>query len=343
MSKKHKEYINLRPLIDDPQSLFKVALSDRSDGKSTFLACEAIRSFKSTGKPSIFCRRYSTEFVKDFFDTFISNVLKADKKLLGDNYEIRKASQHGIKRGECGLYIDNRLAVIFIPMSMSARLKSAFDWATHHNVFYDEFIPLDNRYCYDEITLMLELYKTVDRDHHDNYMLIAGNKIRMNNPICNYWRIHRLRNGFNKVNNGRLNLFIWKSKYNATISQESPFGELVKGTSYEGYNGGGFLNTHDKFIEHSHTKELLLQVATDEELFGAFIGHNGEIVFDHITKRRKDIDTYCFEPNADSTIINIKMADEVRTLLTVYSYTNRLKFASEYIFDVLGGLHRLLI
>ena len=63
-------YINLDPLVKR-DSIFKMCLSDRGDGKTTELKRLALESFYESGKTAVFCRRFCSEMENDdFLQTF---------------------------------------------------------------------------------------------------------------------------------------------------------------------------------------------------------------------------------------------------------------------------------
>ena len=187
-------YIDLHPLARE-KSIFKMAISDRSDGKTTEAEKLAVETFDESGKIAIFARRYGTEFTAEFFTEFEKNLHVHPELLAGRDYDFVTPSKKRL-----GAFLlqpkdsdKKSTAVTFVPLTKAGRLKSALGYNTHKNIFIDEYLPLDNRYLPDEVGAILELYKTVDRNHFDNYIMVTGNKItRFNLSILTYNRLEKM-------------------------------------------------------------------------------------------------------------------------------------------------------
>ncbi|MCQ2398874.1 MAG: phage DNA encapsidation protein, partial [Clostridia bacterium] len=167
-------------------------LSDRSDGKTTNLQTMGIEGFDADGKARVFSRRFSTEITNEFFDEVIKNVNNKNPALLeGRDYDFVKAS----KKHCAAMLLQPRdsdkkaKCFSFIPITQAGRLKSSLGYETHKDIFFDEYIPLDDRYTKNEVTSILEMYKTIDREHYTNRIIICGNKITQANPVFEFFNI----------------------------------------------------------------------------------------------------------------------------------------------------------
>lgn len=337
---KKRVFINLRPLIEDKQSIIKMVLSLRNDGKTTGMKCAALESFYESGKAAVFCRRWrDSELSGEFYDTFLENVYTARKSLL-DGREPRiegtqKKGRYLTVETESG----RKKAISFESISMAGRHKSNYDWNTHRNIFIDEYIPLDGRYVKDEMTQILELYKTVDREHYDNYVMIAGNRITRFNPVFQYFGVKQWHEGVNTYQNGRLRVLMYANAGNKELAKQSPFAELTAGTNYEQYNAGEFLQSMDQLICPSHGRLRLFDIAHNGKTFSAFqAGINVVIDF---APRSDSLTCVCITPQAAAlSAVWLDAAKGVKSVLEKYKYTNRLYFASDAILYELTDFYK---
>ena len=341
-----KVYIDLRPLAAE-KSIFKMALSDRSDGKTTQDVWLSVESFDACGKSATFARRYGTEMEKDFFDQIERALLTTDKTgkwkgINGRDYDFERISK---KRGVGRLLLQpldsdkKKTAITFAPLSRAGDLKGAFDHATHKNLFVDEYIPLrSSRYFKGEVNAILELYRTIDRNHFDNYVMITGNKITRDNPVFNYFGITSWKKGLNTLKNGAFSLLIYSNKGNAKIVENSAFGDLVRGTAYEGYAVGDFLQDNSAVIKSSHSRICLCYVAHAGRLFAVYQSE-GDAVFD-IARGNMPAPVVCVEPVAAQFGATwLQNAPDVRALLASYKYDNKLFFANEMLMNDLRKVY----
>ena len=135
-----QKYVDLLPLVSRP-SLYKFAMTTRSDGKTTFAKCHALETFYNTGKTPLFLRRFTREIVTgEFLTGFAQNIITARPELLaGRSYEVRGSEKKGF-----GFYVSDkggkamRRAIGIYAVSTAYRMKSAFDWSTNKNIYFDE-------------------------------------------------------------------------------------------------------------------------------------------------------------------------------------------------------------
>ena len=341
-------YINLRPLARE-KSIFKMAISDRSDGKTTGAVWLAVESFDESGKSATFCRRFSTEMGTLFFEQIEKALTTKDATgewagIGSRDFDFVKPSK---KEGVGRLLLQpldsdkKKTALTFAPLSKAGRLKSAFDYETHRHLFIDEYIPLDRRYLPKETEAILELYRTIDRNHFDNYVMICGNKVEKDNPVFQYFNITTWKNGLNTFKNGAFSLLMYHNKGNAKNIEKSAFFDLVRGTPYEEYTGGGFLRTNDALIRQSHSRLCVCYVAHDGRLFAAYQSEDA-LVFD-VARGNMPAPVVCIEPQAATFgAIWLQNAPDVRALLASYKYDNKLYFANESALSALRKVYAVI-
>lgn len=331
-----RHFIDLRPLWDSG-ALFNMALSDRSDGKTTAMQVQCLREFDEAGKRPVFSRRFGTEYTAGFFDEFIQNVKNAKPALLeGRKYDFSKAKKSP-NATPARLLLSpldsDKLspAVDFIPLSMAGRYKSALGYQTHGNIYVDEYIPLDGRYLKDEVSLLLELYRTIDREHFTTKITIAGNKITRFNPVFEYFNIKQWHKGVNLYQNGALALLVYSSKANQETAQKSAFKDLVSGTAYEAYNCGEFLRTFDDIVQAKHSKMCLLRISHGGKLYGAFVA-GASLVIDELCGNTSPCVCVCVDTAPPQHYaIWLDAAKGQRAILERYKYNNALFFATDSI------------
>lgn len=340
-NKTKQVYIDLLPLVRE-KSIFKMAISDRSDGKTTGAEELAVKTFDESGKSAIFSRRFGTEFTDDFFTEFEENLHVHPEVLAGRDYDIVRPS----KKRLGALMLEpleggaKTRAVTFVPLSMAGRLKSALGYKTHKNIYLDEYIPLDNRYLPNEVEMILELYKTIDRNHFDNYVMICGNKITRFNPVFQYFNITRWKKGLNTFQNGAFSLLIYSNKGNTQACEKSTFGDLVRGTKYEAYNAGEFLRNYSELIKTSHSRIILLYIAHHGKRYAVFQSES-DIVIDNAPRSGgMSAPCVCIEPQPPETrAFWLSSMPNAQSLLQAYKYSNRLFFANEMIMNDLQKVY----
>ena len=346
-------YINLYPLLSRP-SLFKMALSMRSDGKTTGAKTAGLQTHDDTGKAAVFCRRWDTEMTQPFLDTFFQNIKTAHPEMLrGRRYEMRGSRRKGFSawitdRADTKCEGDMQKCFEFVPLSRAGRLKSNIDWETHKNIYIDEYIPLDGRYVYDECVVILELYKTVDREHFDNYLLITGNRVSRFNPVFDLFGIEKWKWGMNSYQDGRFDLLMNRDRENARAADNSPFGELVRGTKMAEYNAGEFLATDGDALIYSghHAKLPLLLIARKRRLFALYAGAGLCVVCPIEKAASAPCACPCVAVDADDVAdgrgviwIKAERAKNVRKMLQERKYTNTLFFDSPQTYHLLQDFY----
>ena len=322
-------YINLRPLWKEEHAFFKMCLSDRSDGKTTGAKCIALDEFFQSGKCPVFCRRFGTEIeVGDFLNEFAKDIYNVKPALL-EGYHAR--AQGSRKKGWhfdiSGNGKEWTRAIHILPLSMAGRLKSSLFYETNRHVFIDEYIPLDDRYIKNEVTSILELYKTIDREHYESKILITGNKVTRYNPVFEYFHINDFKKGFNYFNHDRLCLYIYSNKGNQKIAETNPMAELTEGTEYAGYNTGEFLTDFSDMLERKFYKSMpLAGISHNKKTYGIYFGTDCLVICP--TNGDTPAPVLCIDRN-NKNAIWLNLAEKIRLVLQSYKFTSRLKFTDE--------------
>ena len=153
----------------------------------------------------------------------------------------------GIQARKSGSEEPFKYMIYFIPLSMSGKLKSQIEDERIHDVDFDEYIPLDNKYIKDEMLYVMELYKTVDRDRDEVRFNFFGNKITAFNPFFDFFDIetHIEKNKIKLYRDNTIALQIYQSKALKEKRSESKFNKAIKGTAYDEYNNSGILLEKD--------------------------------------------------------------------------------------------------
>ena len=218
-----------------------LVLSDRSDGKTFDSKKDALEQYEEDGSVTVYMRRYKTEITDKLYQTFFDEVLKVEKYMRFALWEFR-GSKKGIEVKRKGDKEWHQI-VYFVPLSMSGKLKSQLEISKIKRIYFDEYVPLDGRYLPNEVDLILEFYKSVDRDRDTTQMVILGNKVTPFNPLFDYFGIDLEITGekIRMYKEGMLGVQIYKNIEHREIREQSKFNKLVKGTKYEDYNSGGIL------------------------------------------------------------------------------------------------------
>ena len=232
-----RHYIDLNPLINHPTALVACAWTDKGDGKTTALICAAWDSVMSCGKIATIARRVSSEMGKSWRSDVLLKLKRFRKT--PDDLEWTGDEKHGFQ------LVDGAGKVYFFaaPLTRLAKLKSAMDYETHKNLYIDEYVILSGSYLPREVATILDIYKTIDRNHWESRILVCGNRIGKPPPLDLFFNadVNYNKNGLTTYQNGRYAVLIYSNKHNAALDRLSPFGELVEGTEFESYNSGGML------------------------------------------------------------------------------------------------------
>lgn len=248
-------------------ALFNQFYSDKSDGKTFDCKYRALKRFEKNNYVTVYMRRFKNEFDKDMCDTFIDEVLQVkpdefnwinDIKATRQCLYIKKANEN-----------EFRPAIYFLPLTMSAKKKSSYNPLNVREIDFDEYVPMDNRYCYNEMHLLLEAYQTFDRKRNLVKLCTFGNRVTSHNPFLNYFNIQIKIDDKQKTrlyNNGTIMIQVYHNDDNRKEVKSGTFYDMVKNTPYGNYISGNVLNSISLPIRKKNE---------DARLFCSFISQTG--------------------------------------------------------------------
>lgn len=222
-------------------ALWNLALSDRSDGKTFDSKLRMLEDFKKDGTIGLYLRRYKTEITPEMFENFYSDVLEKPCGEPFRDWEFRY-NRHGVMVKTSPESKFQQLNY-FMPLTMAGKLKSAMQVLKIKTINYDEFVPLDGKYLPNEVELLLELWKSVDRDRDKVQLIILGNRITPFCPLLDYFDIELdiTKEKVRLYRNGQFAVQIYVCNEHREKRQKSAFSDLVAGTNYDIYDKGGVL------------------------------------------------------------------------------------------------------
>lgn len=229
-------------------TVFIFVIGNRSGGKSFFWKEYATNRFIKYGEKFIYVRRYKNDLKKVAKNFFKDIAFKfPDHKL-------------EYKNGE--YFIDDKQAGIKLALNEGEQNKSN-SLSEYCLIIFDEFLNKNERYIggrsgQQEITDCLDLYMTVARGEgkhiRDNVRFVfISNAMSIVNPYFLYWGIDKQIQKNSKFikqpgGNGWV-VEIYKNEQAANEIRESKFGDLIRGTEYEGYAlDNDFLLDSEEFI-----------------------------------------------------------------------------------------------
>lgn len=270
--------------ILEKNAIFNIVLSDRSDGKTFNCKSRALENYEKDKSVSIYMRRYKSEITPKLYESFFDEVLNIEKYSRFKSWEF-KGSKNGIQVRK-NKYDKWDWIVYLVPLTMTGKLKSQMS-EIHRikEIDFDEYMPLDGKFIKDEITLILEFWKSIDRDREMVQMLILGNKISPFNPLFDYFDIN-LRIENDKVRlykNGSLAVQIYSNKEHRLARQKGKFRSLVSDTPYEDYDCGGILNALNLQIRSRDGLDYMCSFKTERGSGSIWYG-NGIMVISEYTR-----------------------------------------------------------
>lgn len=229
--------------ILEKKALINIIFSDRSDGKSFDCKLRALQDYKKDKSITIYMRRYKSEITEKLYSSFFDEVTRLAK--YKDEFKdwIFKGSKKGVQVKLPNSEVYDWI-VLFVPLSMAGKLKSQISEVHRiHIIDYDEFIPLDARYLKDEVLLLLEFWKSIDRDRETTQLLILGNKVTPFNPVFDYFNIELslTKDKIRLYNNDTIAVQIYSNREHREQREQGKFKQMIKGTPYEDYDNGGIL------------------------------------------------------------------------------------------------------
>lgn len=190
-------------------------------------------------------RRYSTEITAKMYNTFMDEVFAVEKYAhYADKYEF-KHSKVGVQIRPKGSDKDTPYdwLVYFIPLSKSGKLKSQLEISKIHTINFDEYMPLDHRYLKDEMLLLAEFWKSVDRDRDQTQLILLGNRV---DPFCPFLSFFDIEVDIEKkkirtYRDGTLAIQIYVNQEHRDNRDESKWSTLMAATEYAAYDQGGIM------------------------------------------------------------------------------------------------------
>ena len=225
--------------------LMALTMSDRSDGKTFSIKEETIADWRENKWIGVYVRRWKTEIPETLYTTFYNEVQEKYPEKYGDlKFRYNK---NGVKVWDAEAEEWSQI-LYFVPLTMAAKLKSTLDVNPIHKVFFDEYIPLDGRYIKDEMTVLLEFWKSIDRDRDQTLIHCYGNKMDLFNPFFDYFGIPVFDQEKKKIRSykgGTVGVEIYYNAEHRAARKEQRSAQLFAGTEYDAYAQGGTLTTYD--------------------------------------------------------------------------------------------------
>lgn len=340
-----KVYIDLHPLYNDP-SLFKICLTDRSDGKSTQIIVliweewnkeRALGGYLGRIRSAVLGRRtepqINLEYIKQEL-ILLEDYLKAKNR--AEEYDASKIAFEGSKEEGYIVYYDGEPFITCVAFGNVDKYKSKLDIKRNFAIFLDEYIPLNGRYAHKEFMQISELWKTVDRKHNVTKCLVCGNKVDSANPLFKGFKLsinQMSKKGISKFRNGTVATFVWSNKGNVERAKESAENDLFGDTEVGGYTFGEWMFDSTKFIKSNHTKNCMFSIQIDEwTKYGLFWATTGEYVFDEYSSN--GVENYSLRP-----VFGVEMASQdIRDFLSKIFNANILYYANENIYKDMKAL-----
>lgn len=260
-----KSYFSARFVLSK-NALISLCLSDRSDGKTFDCKARALEDYEKNKDITIYVRRWKTELGPEVYNNFFNEVWE-------NNENYKKYSEWEFKYSKNKIQVKTSpksewdTILYFIPLSVASRWKSKIQNVKRIKIIdYDEYIPMDNRYLPDETTLLLDLWKTIDRDRDEVQILICGNRIVPFCPILDYFNID-LKIGnkdmIRMYKDDTLAVQIYSNKEHREKREEGRFRKLVKDTKYNGYDTGEVLYALDLELKSHEGFDYFCQFKTE--------------------------------------------------------------------------------
>lgn len=327
----HK-YVDLNPLFESG-AFWLEAFTDRGDGKTTYIAKKAFNSWVESGKTAVLCRRFDTEITENFrkdilrkIFTFCPESAKLDAKWKGTK-----------KDGWNLLTSDGESIIFCFPLSRVKNFKSALDYSTHRNIFIDEYCPMDGVTLTDrrrnETEIILELYRTIDRDHYDNFILICGNRINRAPETDLYFGldINYNVNSLKTYKNGTIAVLVYSDKANTETARASKLGILTEGTRYNDYLTGGMLESFKAPIYHGRKGRQIMNLYDGNKKFSLYATENG-IVIDAY-KENVNAFTYAIDPQRSGCFPWLRRVPIASDIISNAVAMGEIWYASRTIYD----------
>ena len=170
-------------------ALISLVLSDRSDGKTFDCKARILEDYEQYGFIGVYIRRWKTEIDQNVYNKFFNETWE-------NNEKYKRFSEWEFKGSKTKIEVrksknDKWDTICYlIPLSVASRWKSKIQEINRiRTLNYDEYVPMDNRYLPKETTLLMDLWKTLDRDRDILQIIVLGNRIVPFYPILDYFNI----------------------------------------------------------------------------------------------------------------------------------------------------------
>ena len=267
------------------KALFSLVLSDRSDGKTFDCKARALEDYEIDKSITVYIRRFKSEITekmyKNWFDELFENAPERFERF--KNWEF-KGSKRGMQvRKNANEEWD--WIVYFMPLSVASRLKSQIsDVYRIKTIDFDEYVPLDGIYLKDEMHLLLEFWKSIDRDRDLVQLVILGNRITPFNPVFDYFDIELklTKDRLQLYRDGTLAVQMYSNKEHREKREEGRFRKLIKGTDYEDYDSGGILNILELKLRERKGLDYLCSFKTERGEGTIWFKHGIMVISDYL-------------------------------------------------------------
>lgn len=252
-------------------ALISLVLSDRSDGKTFDCKYRALEDYAKNNSITVYMRRFKTEITEKMYNSWFNEVFENAK--IPEQVEFLKSiALWQFKGSKKGIQVKKEpkgewdWIVYFVPLSVAGRLKSQIsDVMRINTIDFDEYVPLDNLYLKDEMHLLLEFWKSIDRDRDTTQLIILGNRLTPFNPVFDYFDIEL------KLSKDRLQCYkdntiavqMYSNKEHREQREKGRFRKMIEGTSYEEYDKGGILNAFDIKLKSREGYNYLFSFKTE--------------------------------------------------------------------------------
>lgn len=286
-------------VIQSYGALTNLILSDRSDGKTFDIKAKGFIRWLKDKSQYVYLRRWKSEIVPEMYTTFYDEVVDAvvnntltapnsDEKTLLEtivDYEFLGTKtavyvrQKGTKTWDTICYL--------LPLTMTAKKKSVLSIKRISHIEYDEFVALDGRYFKSEMPVLMEFYKSVDRDRDKTILNLYGNRIDNFNPFFDFFNIHLgiQKEKIRLYKNGTVAVQIYVNQEHRQERQKSRFNTMVENTLYDDYNNGGTLYTDVVKISNINGCHYFSSFKTELGAGSIYINDNKVVIS---SKQRKD-------------------------------------------------------
>ena len=231
-------YLDLSKILSY-NALLNFIIAERGTGKtygaSKFVANKLIKNKDEFA----YIRRYKSDLQKalpNFWTALITN---------------EEFKEHELSRKGSNLLIDDKVCGYGMTLSTAHQLKSS-NFSKVKYIIFDEVLieKGQSHYLKNEVDIFLGLVETIARLRNVVVILLA-NSTDLVNPYFLYFDLHLpYNNDIITFKDGLIAVQYCESKEYREVKKNTPFGKLVKDTSYEDYAiNNKFMNVNKDFIE----------------------------------------------------------------------------------------------